>query len=239
MTSLPALWLIFCKVAHVQNHDVAWPHLVPAIALPILFCTLYTVLWRVPEQGQRKAFLLLSLGSNLVVLAGLWHGANWTFILWGAYHGALLIIFRLVPPLHALESAKSAPRVFLGTVLMFALTLIGWAIFRCGSLAQLGNWFAEFGHWQATSGIGWSKPAIGESLATPVVNVAVDWLKPALWFAIHALPLALLQFAARHSGDESDNDKWPWPARGVVYLLMFLAITSSTGGEVEFIYFQF
>src|SRR5207302_6018564 len=26
MTSLPALWLLFCKVAHVQNHDVAWPH---------------------------------------------------------------------------------------------------------------------------------------------------------------------------------------------------------------------
>ena len=76
-------------------------------------------------------------------------------------------------------------------------------------------------------------------LATPVVNVAVDWLKPALWFAIHALPLALLQFAARHSGDESDNDQWPWPARGVIYVLMFLAVASSTSGEVEFIYFQF
>ncbi len=68
MTSLPALWMLFCKVAHVQNHDVAWQHLAPAIALPVIFCVLYTVLWRVPEQRQRRAFLLLSLGSNLVVL---------------------------------------------------------------------------------------------------------------------------------------------------------------------------
>ena len=69
-------------------------------------------------------------------------------------------------------------------------------------------------------------------LAVPVANVTVDWLKP-------ALPLALLQFAARRSGDESDNSEWPWPARGIVYVLMFLAVASSTVGEVEFIYFQF
>ena len=194
----------------------------------------------IPLGGNRSGTFatLRNLGLTMV-LAGLWHGANWTFILWGAYHGALLIIYRLVPPLHALESAKSRPRVLLGTIVMFALTLVGWAIFRCGSLAQLGDWFAAFGRWQASSGIGWSKPAIGEVLAVPVANVTVDWLKPALWFAIHALPLALLQFAARRSGDESDNSEWPWPARGIVYVLMFLAVASSTVGEVEFIYFQF
>ena len=187
----------------------------------------------IPLGGNRSGTFatLRNLGLTMV-LAGLWHGANWTFILWGAYHGALLIIYRLVPPLHALESAKSRPRVLLGTIVMFALTLVGWAIFRCGSLAQLGDWFAAFGRWQASSGIGWSKPAIGEVLAVPVANVTVDWLKP-------ALPLALLQFAARRSGDESDNSEWPWPARGIVYVLMFLAVASSTVGEVEFIYFQF
>ena len=71
------------------------------------------------------------------------------------------------------------------------------------------------------------------------VNVAVDWLKPALWFAIHAVPLALLQFATRRAGDEVEINTWPWPARSLVYGLMVLAIASSTGGEVEFIYFQF
>ena len=122
---------------------------------------------------------------------------------------------------------------------MFTLTLVGWAIFRSGSLAQLGDWFAAFGRWQGTSGIGWSKPAIGEALAIQTVNVAVDWLKPALWFAIHAVPLALLQFATRGANDEVEIGAWPWPARSLVYGLMFLAIASSTSGEVEFIYFQF
>ena len=485
MTSLPALWLLFCKVAHLQQHDVSWPHLAPAIALPVIFSTLYAVLWRLPENRQRRAFLLLSLGSNLVVLgffkyfnffadtlvhalgalgwnagwtlphillpvgisfytfqamsytmdvyrggggdpairgendaairgtkavadfplfaaflsffpqlvagpierahemlpqfstpriwdpavfhrgarlllfgffkkvfvadncallanyafapdtplnapwallgvlafavqiygdfsgytdiargsaqllgfkltdnfhlpyfaqspsdfwrrwhitlsswfrdyvyiplggnrggtfatlrnlgltmvlAGLWHGANWTYILWGAYYGALLILYRLVAPLHALESAKIGWRVPLSIAVMFTLTLVGWAIFRSGSLAQLGDWFAAFGHWQSTSGVGWSKPAIGETLAMPMTNVAVDWLKPALWFALHAVPLALLQFATRRAGDEVEINTWPWPARSLVYGLMALAIASSTGGEVEFIYFQF
>ena len=469
MTSLPALWLLFCKITHLQNHDVSWPHLAPAIVLPVIFSTLYAVLWRLPENRQRRAFLLLSLGSNLVVLgffkycnffadtlvhalaavgwnagwtlphillpvgisfytfqamsytvdvyrgqtksvadfplfaaflsffpqlvagpierahemlpqfstprlwdsavfhrgarlllfgffkkvfvgdncallanyafapdtplnapwallgvlafavqiygdfsgytdiargsaqmlgfrltenfrlpyfaqgpsdfwrrwhitlsswfrdyvyiplggnrggtfatlrnlgltmvlAGLWHGANWTYILWGAYYGALLILYRLVAPLRAIESAKIGWRVPLSIAVMFTLTLIGWAIFRSGSLAQLGDWFAAFSRWQGTSGIGWSKPAIGETLAVQTVNVAVDWLKPALWFALHAVPLALLQFATRRAGDEVEINTWPWPARSLVYGLMALAIASSTSGDVEFIYFQF
>ncbi len=67
----------------------------------------------------------------------------------------------------------------------------------------------------------------------------MDWLRPAAWFAIHAVPLALLQFATRRAGDESDNDAWPWQVRGWLYVAMFLAIASSSGGEVDFIYFQF
>ena len=51
--------------------------------------------------------------------------------------------------------------------------------------------------------------------------------------------VALLQFATRRANDEVEIDHWPWPARSLTYVLMFLAIVSSTSGEVEFIYFQF
>ncbi|MBI3880050.1 MAG: MBOAT family protein [Verrucomicrobia bacterium] len=449
MTSIPAAWLLLCKALHVQGHDVSWEHLLPSVALPVIFCALYSVLWRLPETKQRRAFLLLSLASNLVVLgffkycnffagslvtglqtlgwdpgwtlphillpvgisfytfqamsytidvyrgdakpvadfplfaaflaffpqlvagpierahqmlpqfqtprawdtaalhrgarlillglfkkvfvadncallashafdpktaldapwallgvlafamqiygdfsgytdlargsaqmlgiklndnfrlpyfaqgpsdfwrrwhitlsswfrdyvyiplggnrggafatlrnlwltmlvAGLWHGANWTFVLWGAYHGALLILYRLVPPLRAIESAKSGWRVPLGVALMFALTLVGWAVFRCGSLAQLGNWFAAFAH--------------------PHVVDALPWRKPALWLALHAVPLLVIQFLTRRKQDEVEISAWPWPARGVAYAAMFVAVASSAGGDVDFIYFQF
>ena len=63
------------------------------------------------------------------VISGLWHGASWNFLLWGAYHGALVVLSRLVtgrrgpgPP-----SRFVAPFQVVG---MFALTCVGWLIFR-------------------------------------------------------------------------------------------------------------
>ena len=68
MTAIPAAWMLVCKAMQFQGHHVSWEHLTPAIALPVLFTGLYALLWRLPEGRQRRAFLLLSLGSNLVVL---------------------------------------------------------------------------------------------------------------------------------------------------------------------------
>jgi hypothetical protein len=122
---------------------------------------------------------------------------------------------------------------------MFTLTLVGWAIFRCGSPAQLGEWFSAFTRWEAAGGSGYWKPAIGEAMRTVDPAITVDWLRPAFWFLIHAVPLALLEFTTRHVEEDSDLDHWPWLARSLAYGLMFLGIVSSTGGDVEFIYFQF
>jgi alginate O-acetyltransferase complex protein AlgI len=194
----------------------------------------------IPLGGNRAGSLAMLRNLFLtMLLAGLWHGANWTFILWGAYHGLLLVIYRITPPLRALESASSGWRRPAGVAVMFALTLVGWAIFRCGSLPQLADWFAAFTRWEGAGVAGQWKPAIGEALRTVSPIGAVDWLRPALWFLIHAAPLVVLQFAVRRTEDESEIDHWPWPARSLAYGLMFLAIVSSTGAEVEFIYFQF
>ena len=74
-----------------------------------------------------------------MVLGGLWHGAAWTFVLWGLYHGLLLIAYR---------SAQQAPVVrrwllgatpvaqALGWAVMFHFTCFGWLIFRARSLAS-------------------------------------------------------------------------------------------------------
>ena len=83
------------------------------------------------------------------------------------------------------------------------------------------------------------KPAIGEALPATAQAGAVNWRLPALWLVIHAAPLALLQFAVRRRDDEVEIDDWPWLSRGLLYGFMFLAIASSTSGDVEFIYFQF
>ncbi len=80
-------------------------------------------------------------------LCGLWHGAAWTFIAWGMYHGFLLIIHKFWR-----ECAESSPvliRVrslqiwrFFSITLMFIFTLFGWLIFRVSELNELKIYFS-------------------------------------------------------------------------------------------------
>lgn len=105
----------------------------------------------IPLGGNRKGFL--RTGFNLVAtmaLCGLWHGASWTFVLWGFYHGVLLVIYQImyrgIQATKQLKCARLYSRIS-KTLLMFALIACGWAIFKSTSLEQLGY---IFGHLNLT-----------------------------------------------------------------------------------------
>jgi len=89
----------------------------------------------IPIGGSRRgrARTLLALAITML-LGGLWHGAAWTFVAWGAYHGAMLIGERLFEEGAPKLSESLAP---LGTALFFPLTLFGWLLFRAASVAEL------------------------------------------------------------------------------------------------------
>jgi len=70
-------------------------------------------------HGQTNRNLMLTM-----LIGGLWHGANWTFVIWGAYHGAILLAHREIQAYW-----DPLPRV-LRQGLMFLLAVIGWVIFR-------------------------------------------------------------------------------------------------------------
>jgi D-alanyl-lipoteichoic acid acyltransferase DltB (MBOAT superfamily) len=168
------------------------------------------------REGRVKTFRNLWI---TMLLAGLWHGANWTFVMWGGYYAALLTLYHATPGLRRLAEPEKNPRgrLMAGAVLMFAFTLIGWAIFRCKNLEQLAGWFAAFGNWDPT----------------------VDWIKPFYWWLFHVVPLLLLQLASWKSRDEVEFAHFPWPWRGLIYTLLVLLAASSVAPDVEFIYFQF
>jgi alginate O-acetyltransferase complex protein AlgI len=128
------------------------------------------------------------------------------------------VLYRLVPALGHLETAPGRTRQALAMLLMGGFTLIGWVIFRAENMAQVVNWFAALSLWHSTG---------------------VDWVKPAGWLALHALPLILLQLGTWKARDEVEFAHWPWPVRALVYGVLFLAIASSAVSEQEFIYFQF
>lgn len=71
------------------------------------------------------------------LLSGLWHGAAWTFVAWGAYHGAWLSIERL--------GRKRKPLLPVGVrrATTFAIVVVGFMLFRADSLTQAGHFFAK------------------------------------------------------------------------------------------------
>ena len=111
--------------------------------------------WHISLSTWLRDYLYISLGGNkkgeartyrnlmlVMVLGGLWHGAAWTFVLWGFYHGALLAIHRLTQQYVPKRTTPLSPSVefmwrWVRITCMFALTVYGWLIFRATSVNQL------------------------------------------------------------------------------------------------------
>jgi alginate O-acetyltransferase complex protein AlgI len=89
----------------------------------------------IPLGGSRRG--RFQTFANLFIvffLCGLWHGAAWTFVLWGMYHGLLLIMERMIGPSGKLRSG--IPGVFM----TFILVTVGWVLFRSTTIEGAGQY---------------------------------------------------------------------------------------------------
>ncbi|MDU0289017.1 MBOAT family protein [Saccharothrix longispora] len=95
----------------------------------------------IPLGGNRGGVLQTYRNLTIVfVLTGFWHGANWTFLVWGLFHGALLVVERRF----GWESAPVTTRTRIARrVLTMLLVVIGWVFFRS---PDLGTAFTMLGH---------------------------------------------------------------------------------------------
>lgn len=90
----------------------------------------------IPLGGNRKGMARQLLNIMIVwLLTGLWHGANWNFVLWGVYYGVLLMIEKLF----LLKVLKKLPG-WVGHIYSLILIVIGWTIFSQTDFALLGNY---------------------------------------------------------------------------------------------------
>ncbi|MFQ5507755.1 MAG: MBOAT family O-acyltransferase [Leptospirillia bacterium] len=80
------------------------------------------------RRGRNRA-LFLSWA-----IMGLWHGANWTFVMWGLYHAAVIYLFRLVSG--AGKTAKAAASGFIGWAITLPVMMLGWLPFRAESIGD-------------------------------------------------------------------------------------------------------
>ncbi len=88
------------------------------------------------RKGSRRTYINLML---TMVLGGLWHGAAWTYVLWGLYQGILLCIHRLISPWlgNRPDQPKGGVGYWLRVACFFQLICFGWLLFRAGSVGQV------------------------------------------------------------------------------------------------------
>jgi alginate O-acetyltransferase complex protein AlgI len=92
----------------------------------------------IPLGGNRRGALRTFANLWIVFfLCGLWHGAGLTFIVWGLYHGLLLILERFAD-----TRLRWRPAGMLGIALTFVLVTIGWVFFRAPTLETAGHYLS-------------------------------------------------------------------------------------------------
>jgi D-alanyl-lipoteichoic acid acyltransferase DltB (MBOAT superfamily) len=184
----------------------------------------------IPLGGSRVQLprLLLNILITFVV-SGLWHGANWTFIAWGAFHGGCLIASRLTVDLRRTLTDISGINRFpalhsaIQTICTFACVTVGWVLFRSKDIHSA---FYVLCHLIPSGSFRGSALAGLPRANVPFILFFVICMFVVEWFAIHA----------------STRPKiWNSPTFrfGAYYSVASAIVLFGAFGHVEFIYFQF
>ena len=181
----------------------------------------------IPLGGSRKgSFITYRNLALTMLLGGLWHGAAWTFVIWGAYQGILLMVYRAFSPILKKIGEPSniiSRKVWrvLRVVLFFQLVCFGWLIFRAQYHGQIFEMTKSiFTNFHIEHGIGIKRDFI--------------------WLLFFILPLGIIQFFQFVKDDLMAVYKTNVLVKAAVYVIVaYLMIIYGVSGGNEFIYFQF
>jgi len=194
--------------------------------------------WHISLSTWLRDYLYIPLGGNrkgrgrtyinlilTMVLGGLWHGANWTFIVWGAWHGAIMAIERAFGNKGTVPDGRPwAVRAVL-TAFTLLLVILGWVMFRSESIAQAGTIYRAMFAGDPT---GFSAP-----LEWQVTGVALSAM---LMGIIIVLAAPLTEKIFRFSIKETRS---LWVHIPVIALFFLAVVKLGAQSYSPFLYFQF
>ncbi|CAA9243841.1 MAG: Probable poly(beta-D-mannuronate) O-acetylase [uncultured Acidimicrobiales bacterium] len=173
----------------------------------------------VPLGGNRRGPRRTSINLALtMLLGGLWHGAAWTFVAWGALHGLYLMVDRWTGRERPDVDRPVGAGDLASILWTFHLVCLAWVFFRAGSIGGAFSYVLRI----LTFGSG--SVVLGSVL---LVGLA-------------ALAVIAVDLGQRTSGHHDVVLRWPELRRGLVYGVAVAGIVLFSGGSpVPFIYFQF
>lgn len=196
--------------------------------------------WHISLSTWLRDYLYIPLGGNrhgeartyrnlmtTMLLGGLWHGANWTFVIWGGIHGLGLSIERFVRRMFGgeqqsaevtTESQGGVVSVWLNRILIFHLVCLSWIFFRASSVQDAFTMLS----------------GIGNLVWIPEYGTAFAFL------AAFTIPMFLLDLVNERRGEEYLFERLSAQTRAAVAMSLVLVAVMFAGSSVNaFIYFQF
>jgi alginate O-acetyltransferase complex protein AlgI len=186
--------------------------------------------WHISLSTWLRDYLYIPLGGSRVsppkvyrnllvtmILGGLWHGANWTFVVWGAIQGVVLSIERFLAGGRSVPLEVSGLRRIGRQLLTFHIVCLSWIFFRAESVSGAFKMIKSLGNfrWSAEYGAAWLFLAVLAGL-----GLAID-------------------YQMEYGGGEYVFQKRTHLAFGAAVAAMLLLILFSAGGNHAFIYFRF
>jgi D-alanyl-lipoteichoic acid acyltransferase DltB (MBOAT superfamily) len=192
---------------------------------------------KVKNPALYKKAIIVRNTFIIFLLSGFWHGANWTFVLWGAYHAMLFlplilleknrkytnVVATLSPnnPQPGFTSIKRLPTLLeIGQMaLTFVLAVLGWIIFRSDSIEMTGIYLSRMLDVSL-----WGMPYLTNKVFTflpLLIMLGMEWFNRA---ENHGLAMRGIHSKVVRYG---------------IYMVLSLLIIISMGPEQNFIYFQF
>ena len=175
----------------------------------------------IPLGGNRKGVMRAALNTLAVFgISGLWHGANWTFVVWGVLHGAFVIFSNRMNIRFSNKLWKISATLF-----TFALVTWAWVFFRADSFGQAKNLFRGLFLFRGQTGF---LPSSFIPFTPWVIAWKLFLLGLFLWLDYRVSSIIYYEVRLTY------NRRWIWLSA----LLATLALMGNWG-EVGFIYFQF
>lgn len=180
--------------------------------------------WHISLSSCLRDYLYIPLGGNrhgegntyrnlllTMLIGGLWHGANWTFIVWGAYHGVLLALYRRFA-----WAWDPLPRLVRQLGMFFAV-VVGWVFFKGESISVANHLLATM-----------FTPTIGDTVHRPEVFALL--LAIAAWWAM----------LGPNVHELTAHFEWRWRHTLIFSVIFGASLALIAGGRNSpFLYFQF